>query len=70
MQVKVSVIEKVLKRIGFEKVKKKCAHARWKHSDGRATTVPNHGCNEVGGWLLTKILDDIGITEEEFNDLI
>lgn len=47
----------------------KCAHARWKHPDGRATTVPNHGCNEVGGWLLDRILKDIKITEAEFNDL-
>ncbi len=69
MQAKVSTIEKVLKRLGFQKVKKKCAHARWKHLDGRATTVPNHGSNEVGGWLLDRILKDIKITEAEFNDL-
>jgi predicted RNA binding protein YcfA (HicA-like mRNA interferase family) len=69
MQAKVSTLEKVLKRLGFQKVKKKCSHARWKHPDGRATTVPNHGCNEVGGRLLDRILKDIKITEAEFNDL-
>lgn len=70
MQAKVHVIEQVLKRLGFHKAKKKCAHARWKHPDGRATTVPNHGCNEVGGWLLNKILSDIGISKDKFNELI
>jgi predicted RNA binding protein YcfA (HicA-like mRNA interferase family) len=67
---KVKVIEKVLSNLGFEKAKKKCSHARWRHPDGRATTVPNHGCNEVGTGLFKKILKDIFITEDEFNDLI
>ncbi|MBE9050849.1 type II toxin-antitoxin system HicA family toxin [Nostocales cyanobacterium LEGE 11386] len=70
MPYKVKVIEKVLTSLGFEKTKKKCAHARWRHPDGRGTTVPNHGCNEIGTGLFRKILKDIYITEDDFHNLI
>ncbi|MEA5576017.1 type II toxin-antitoxin system HicA family toxin [Anabaena sp. UHCC 0451] len=70
MPQKVKVIEKVLKTLGFEQTRKKCSHSRWKHPDGRATTVSSHGSNELGTGLFKRILKDIDITEEEFNKLI
>lgn len=70
MPYKVKVIEKVLISLGFEKTKKKYSHTRWRHPDGRATTVPNHGCNELGTGLFKRILKDIDITEDKFDDLI
>ena len=56
-------------QLGFAKILQKGGHARWKHPDGRATTIPLHGDAEIGGWLFHEILRQLGITEEEFNRL-
>ena len=56
-------------QLGFGKIRQKGGHARWKHPDGRATTIPVHGDAEIGGWLFHEILRQLGITEEEFNRL-
>lgn len=53
----------------FQKVRQKGSHARWQHIDGRATTIPIHGNAEIGGWLFKEILSQLGVTEEEFNQL-
>ncbi|ELS00043.1 YcfA-like protein, partial [Gloeocapsa sp. PCC 73106] len=34
-----------------------------------STTIPIHGSAEIGGWLLREILEQLGITEEEFNNI-
>jgi predicted RNA binding protein YcfA (HicA-like mRNA interferase family) len=54
------------KKLGFVKVRQKGSHARWQHQDGRATTIPIHGNADIGGWLFYEILEQLGITEEEF----
>ena len=66
---KASELEKVARKLGFEKVRQKGSHARWKHADGRSTTVPIHGKAEIGSWLFYEILKQLGITEEEFEAL-
>jgi predicted RNA binding protein YcfA (HicA-like mRNA interferase family) len=62
-------LERVAKKLGFKKARQKGSHARWKHPDGRATTIPIHGKSEIGSWLFQEILKQMGITEEEFNQL-
>jgi predicted RNA binding protein YcfA (HicA-like mRNA interferase family) len=69
MPAKAKTIERVARKLGFEKVRQKGSHARWKHPDGRATTIPIHGSAEIGSWLFQEILKQLGITEEEFNQL-
>jgi predicted RNA binding protein YcfA (HicA-like mRNA interferase family) len=66
MPAKASELTKVAKKLGFVKVRQKGSHARWKHQDGRATTIPIHGNIYIGGWLFYEILEQLGITEEEF----
>jgi predicted RNA binding protein YcfA (HicA-like mRNA interferase family) len=66
---KAKEIERVARKLGFEKVRQKGSHARWKHPDGRATTVPIHGNAEIGNWLFQEILKQLGITEAEFDQL-
>ena len=66
MPAKASELTKVAKKLGFVKVRQKGSHARWKHQDGRATTIPIHGNTDIGGWLFYEILEQLGITEEEF----
>jgi predicted RNA binding protein YcfA (HicA-like mRNA interferase family) len=61
--------ERVARRLGFEKARQRGGHARWRHPDGRATTIPIHGDAEIGGWLFHQIIAQLGITEEEFRRL-
>jgi predicted RNA binding protein YcfA (HicA-like mRNA interferase family) len=69
MPAKAKEIERVARKLGFEKARQKGSHARWKHPDGRATTIPIHGNAEIGSWLFQEILKQLGITEEEFEQL-
>ncbi|KHG41866.1 MULTISPECIES: type II toxin-antitoxin system HicA family toxin [Aphanizomenon] len=69
MPAKAKTLEKVATKLGFEKIRQKGSHARWKHPDGRATTIPIHGNAEIGGWLFQEILNQLEITEDEFNNL-
>lgn len=69
MPAKASELAKVAQKLGFVKARQKGSHARWKHPDGRATTIPIHGNAEIGSWLFHEILKQMGITEEEFEQL-
>jgi len=51
-------------------MRQKGSHARWKHPDGRATTIPIHPSTEIGGWLFHEILGQLGISEEDFRRLL
>ena len=66
MPAKVKDLERAAKKLGFQKTRQKGSHARWKHPDGRATTIPVHSNSEIGGWLFYEILKQLGISEEEF----
>jgi len=59
-------LERIARKLGFEKTRQKGSHARWQHPDGRATTIPTHGDAEIGGWLFREIISQLGINEEEF----
>jgi predicted RNA binding protein YcfA (HicA-like mRNA interferase family) len=62
-------LERVAKKLGFVKNRQRGSHARWKHPNGRATTIPIHPSMEIGGWLFHEILGQLGISEEEFRRL-
>ncbi len=62
-------LEAVAQKLGFHKARQKGSHGRWKHPDGRATTIPIHGEAEIGGWLFREILRQLGITEDEYKRL-
>lgn len=59
-------IAKILKKLGFEMVRQKGSHQQFRHSDGRATTVPDHKGRDVSPLLLRQICKDIGLTSDEF----
>ena len=69
MEARAGDIEYVAKRLGLLKSRQKGSHARWKHPDGRSTTIPIHPSVEIGGWLFHEILKQLGISEEEFHRL-
>ncbi len=70
MPAKAGELERVAKRLGFKKSRQRGSYARWKHPDGRATTIPIHGSMEIGGWLFHEILAQLGIPEKEFRYLL
>jgi len=56
-------------RLGFQKARKTGSHERWRHADGRVITIPIHGGRQIGPPLFYRILSQLGIDEQEFNQL-
>lgn len=50
---------------GFEFVRQKGSHQRYKHKDGRAITVPVHGKDNLKRGLLNGILNELNIDVAE-----
>jgi predicted RNA binding protein YcfA (HicA-like mRNA interferase family) len=61
--------QRVARILGFILVRQKGSHARWNHPDGRATTIPVHGSEEIGPPLFNRVLRQLGITLDEFEKL-
>lgn len=60
---------KFLEWLGFKPVRMKGSHVRMKSEDGRVTTIPVHGNNEIPRGLLRKIIrEDLQMSLEEFID--
>jgi len=45
-----------VRQMGFEDVRQKGSHIRFVHTDGRKTTIPDHGRRDVPQGLLIKII--------------
>jgi predicted RNA binding protein YcfA (HicA-like mRNA interferase family) len=56
----------ILERLGFVEVRQKGSHKRFRHGDGRSTTVPVHGGRDIAQTLLRLICRDVRLTPEEF----
>ena len=61
-------MEKLLLRLGFEKVRQKGSHAFYRHPDGRTTTIPHHKARVLARPLTREILREIEITIDDYND--
>ena len=57
------------RKLGFLKARQTGSHERWKHPDGRATTIPIHGGRQIGPPVFYRILEQLGIDEKEFEQL-
>jgi len=57
---------RVAAKPGFRKVRQTGSHERWLHADGRATTIPVHGGQEIGPPLFHRILSQLGIDSDAF----
>jgi predicted RNA binding protein YcfA (HicA-like mRNA interferase family) len=55
----------ILESLGFQAVRQRGSHIQFRHTDGRATTVPNHQGRDISPTLLRQIAKDIGLTWEE-----
>ena len=68
--IKVKVFEKLLILLGFEIKHQSGSHVFYRHPDGRYTTLPHHGNQDIGRSLSRQILREIDITPEEFIELL
>ena len=59
-------IEKLLFKLGFEKVRQKGSHVFYRHPDGRTTTVPHHKGRDIARPLIKEILREIELSVEEY----
>ena len=64
------IMEKLLFKIGFLKVRQKGSHAFYKHQDGRVTTLPHHKGRVLSRPLIREILREIKISVEEYNNYL
>lgn len=55
---------KLLEKKGFVEVRQKGSHKQFRHSDGRATTIPFHQGQDISPILFKQIAKDIGLTPE------
>lgn len=55
----------MLTALGFVEVRQRGSHKQFRHLDGRATTVPDHGGRDISPILLRQIAKDIGLTVGE-----
>jgi predicted RNA binding protein YcfA (HicA-like mRNA interferase family) len=60
---------KLVEKLGFQKVHQVGSHVRYVHPDGRKTTIPVHGNEELGKGLLLEILKQIKMTREDYEKL-
>jgi predicted RNA binding protein YcfA (HicA-like mRNA interferase family) len=68
-----TVLERTVKNLGFEAVRRKGSHIFPRHPDGETTTAPNHPGRDLARPLTREILREIELTPDEFwrqlNDL-
>jgi len=58
---------KLIEGIGFAVIRQKGSHKFYRHSDGRTTIVPMHAA-DLDRSLIRKILRDIDVSIDEYND--
>jgi len=63
-------MDKMLRGLGFERVRQKGSHVFYRHPDGRTTTVPDHSGRDLARPLIREILREIEISPDEFNQLL
>ena len=61
--------QSVARKLGFSRTRQSGSHERWNHPDGRAVTIPLHGGREIGPPLSFKILRQLGLSSEQFQEL-
>jgi predicted RNA binding protein YcfA (HicA-like mRNA interferase family) len=55
----------LLDGLGFREIRQRGSHRRFRHADGRVTTVPFHGGRDVSPLLLRQIARDVGLSVSE-----
>ncbi len=56
----------ILTALGFQEVRQRGSHKRFRHPDGRATTVPVHASGDLPPFLLHQIARQVGLGIDDF----
>lgn len=63
------ILEKILMNLGFQHIRTHGSHKFFFNDQTKQTTViPFHGNEEISIWLLKKILRDIELSVEDFEN--
>jgi predicted RNA binding protein YcfA (HicA-like mRNA interferase family) len=60
---------KLVESLGFVAIRQKGSHRFYRHDDGRTTIIPMH-VGDLDRSLVRKMLRDMEITIDEFNDIV
>lgn len=63
-------MERLLLRLGFQKIRQKGSHVFYRHPDGRVTTIPHHKAKVLARPLIREILREIEITIDDYNNTL
>jgi len=63
-------MEKLLLKLGFQRVRQKGSHVFYRHPDGRTTSVPHHPGRDLARPLINEILREIELSFEEYNEYL
>ena len=63
-------LEKIFLKLGFKIVRQKGSHRFYRHDDGRYTTIPHHGGDDLGRPLIREILKQVDISNEEYLQIL
>lgn len=61
---------RVLRLLGFEKVRQSGSHIFFEHADSRTTLIPKHGGEDIGRGLLRQVLREIEMAPDEFSQYL
>ena len=64
------VIDRVLGKLGFARVRQRGSHVFYRHPEGRTTTVPHHKGRDLAVPLVRAILADINLSPDGFLRLL
>jgi predicted RNA binding protein YcfA (HicA-like mRNA interferase family) len=63
-------LAKVAEAAGFEWVRCRVSHNTFRSADGRIIVIPDHGKQVIVRPLLRKLIRDMGLTVDEYNQLV
>lgn len=63
-------LAKVVEMSGFHWVRCQGSHHTFRSADGRVIVIPDHGSQVIVRPLLRKIIRDMGLTVDEYNDFV
>ena len=55
---------------GFRLVRRVGSHCTFERADGKTVTIPDHGSQVLLRPLLRKLIGDLGLTVDEYNQLL
>lgn len=64
------ILKKVIEECGFVWIRCVGSHNVFKHPNGQAITVPDHGSETIKGPLLRRLIRDLGLSIVEYNKLL